>query len=329
MTSIYIRRWCFALFMTAMAFGCSARPVLAAQNPEAQRRQAPAQAPARPDLEAELRKQLEAAQAVPQDQQDARETRERLHELLRQHPPSVAQVLGLDPSLLTRPDYMNRYPALSAFIARHPEVAHNPAYFFGTSSRGDWDRNDPRSEAVRIWRDAMQGFMIFVVIGSIAAALGWLVRTLIDYRRWLRLSKVQTEVHTKLLDRFASNEDLLAYVQSPAGRRFLESAPIPIDAPASRPMHAPFGRILWSVQAGFVLALGGVALMWVSNEVSGGSQGLAEVATPIFVMGALGIGLGVGFIASAVIAYGLSRRLGLLEPPAGPAHGAEKAPAEV
>ena len=32
---------------------------------------------------------------------------------------------------------------------------------------------------------------------------------LVDHRRWLRQSKVQTEVHTKLLDRFTSNDDLL------------------------------------------------------------------------------------------------------------------------
>ena len=40
---------------------------------------------------------------------------------------------------------------------------------------------------------------------------------------------MQYQVHNKLLDRFTSNEDLLAYVQTPAGRRFLESAPIPLQ----------------------------------------------------------------------------------------------------
>ena len=47
------------------------------------------------------------------------------------------------------------------------------------------------------------------------------------HRRWSRLSKIQTDVHNKLLDRFTSNEDLLAYIQTPVGRKFLESAPIP------------------------------------------------------------------------------------------------------
>ena len=72
---------------------------------------------------------------------------------------------------------------------------------------------------------------------------------IVTSRRWNKLSKVQYEVHSKLLDRFTSNEDLLAYMQTPAGRRFLESAPI--RCPTSRDRcGAPFSRILWSVQAG-------------------------------------------------------------------------------
>ncbi len=63
--------------------------------------------------------------------------------------------------------------------------------------------------------------------------LTWLIRTFIDYRRWLRLTRIQTDAHTKLLDRLTSNEDLMAYIQSPSGRRFLESAPIALDGGAA------------------------------------------------------------------------------------------------
>ena len=44
-----------------------------------------------------------AAPAVV-DEQSARDTRDRLREIFEQYPPSVAQVLRLDPSLLTKPD---------------------------------------------------------------------------------------------------------------------------------------------------------------------------------------------------------------------------------
>jgi len=54
------------------------------------------------------------------DERDARETRERIREVLNQYPPSVGQVLRLDPSLLSKPDYMASYPTLAAFVAQHP-----------------------------------------------------------------------------------------------------------------------------------------------------------------------------------------------------------------
>ena len=66
--------------------------------------------------------------------------------------------------------------------------------------------------------------------------LVWVIRTVVDHRRWLRQSRVQVEVHSKLLDRMTSNEDLLAYAKTPAGSRFLESAPI--DPGAARAGHA-------------------------------------------------------------------------------------------
>src|SRR5438552_3460320 len=65
------------------------------------------------------------------EDQSARDTRQRLREILDQYPPSVGQVLRLDPSLMTRPDYLGPYPMLANFLQAHPEVAHNPLFFFG------------------------------------------------------------------------------------------------------------------------------------------------------------------------------------------------------
>jgi hypothetical protein len=54
--------------------------------------------------------------------------------------------------------------------------------------------------------------------------------------------EIQTDAHNnKLLDRLTANEELITYVQSPAGQRFLESAPISMEGP--RAIAAPIGRI--------------------------------------------------------------------------------------
>src|SRR5436305_1395213 len=92
----------------------------------------------------------------------------------------------------------------------------------------------PRSGAapprLRIVGDTTE--MAFVLCGFIAffALVGWLARLIADHRRWLRAARTQSEAHSKLLDRLTSNEELLAYIQTPAARHFLESAPMPLDA---------------------------------------------------------------------------------------------------
>jgi hypothetical protein len=237
---------------------------------------------------------------------DAENVRQQTQELLRRHPPSLRQVLVLDPTLLTNDDYLAPYPELAAYLAQHPEVAHNPSFYIGSPEQppGEWD---PRQAAFRMWEGLQQGLLIILVFSTITGVLVWLIRTLVDHRRWLRLIKVQTETHSKLLDRLTTQDDLLGYMQSPAGRRFLEATPIAVDA-AARPMGAPFSRVLWSMQAGVVLAVAGLGLLLVSRTA------IPEVASGLTGIGVLTVALGVGFVLSAVVAYVLSRRMGLLPP---------------
>lgn len=235
---------------------------------------------------------------------DAENIRQQMQELLRRHPPSLRQVLVLDPTLLTNDDYLAPYPELAAYLAQHPEVAHNPSFYIGSPEQppGEWD---PRQAAFRTWENLQQGLLIILVFSTITGVLVWLIRTLVEHRRWLRLMRVQTDTHSKLLDRLTSQDDLLAYMQSPAGRRFLEAAPIAVEAGA-RPVGAPFSRVLWSMQAGVVLAVAGLGLLLVSRTA------IPEVAPGLSGMGILTVALGIGFVLSAVVAYALSRRMGLL-----------------
>jgi len=277
---------------------------------------AAAQAPARrrPAAESPAATTQPAANTQVRDSgiedHNARETRERLSELLRQYPPSLGHVLRLDPSLMTSETYLAPYPALAAFLAQHPEVAHNPSYFVGELGFVTIER----SPKLRLIEETLAGLAMFIAFLSIAGIVGWLLKSLIDYRRWLRQSKVQTDVHTKLLDRFTSNEELLAYIQTPVGRRFLESAPIALDA-APRAIAAPVGRILWSVQAGLVVGLAGFGLLFATSRLSAVGADGADIAAAVYGIAVLAIAIGLGFVLSAIVAYGLSRRLGLFEPP--------------
>ncbi|HUK32450.1 MAG TPA: hypothetical protein VLV86_00985, partial [Vicinamibacterales bacterium] len=196
---------------------------------------------------------------------NAPDTQRRLQELLQQYPPSLARVLALDPTLLSNEAYLQPYPQLATLLAQHPEIAHNPSYFFDSQyrelSRRQYDYNDPRIAAIRAIDSSLGGLAAMLVGLVIIGTAAWLIRSAIEYRKWLRVSKTHVDTHAKLMDRLTSNEDLMTYMQSPAGRRFLEAAPIPLDA-GPRSLGAPFTRILWSVQAGIIVAFFGGALIY-------------------------------------------------------------------
>ncbi len=208
------------------------------------------------------------------------------------------------------------YPALASFVAAHQEVAHNPRYYLeSVSIRGELPIE---STSYRMFRGVLNDLLGFSVFLVFVGVMVWVIRTLIAHKRWARLSLVQTETHGKLLDRFTSNEDLLAYVQSPAGRRFLESAPIPLDA-SPQPLGAPVGRVLWSVQAGLVLVTAGFGLRFVSGQAP------ADASQALYAIGIVILAIGVGFILSAIVSLALSRWLGLWKPSAQSATGGAEA----
>ena len=140
---------------------------------------------------------------------------------------------------------------------------------------------------------------------TLLITMGSMAQQVVAYRRWVRQTRMQIDVHTKILDRMQSNEDLLAYVQTPAGKAFLEFAPTG-PAPETRVSSAPFGRILWSVQAGVVLAALGIGLRFAQGSVP------EEIIPAFTVLGIIVMSIGLGAVISAIVAYVLSSRLGLL-----------------
>jgi hypothetical protein len=238
--------------------------------------------------------------AAALQQPDAQRTKEELSNLLQRYPPSLRNVLSLDPTLLGNSAYLQPYPALTAFLGEHPEIERNPSFYLGDP----WMPHN-RDASTEMMGNILGALAAFAGFGMAIGLLVWLIRTLVDYYRWSRLAKVQADVHGRLLDRFSNNEELLAYMQSPAGAKFLESAPIALDS-SPRSVGAPLGRILWSVQGGVVLIAAGAGLQFLSTQVTGAAT------DPLHALGVLALALGLGFVASAIISYFISRRLGLI-----------------
>jgi hypothetical protein len=239
------------------------------------------------------------------DWDNAQRTRDRLREILSQYPPSLAQVLRLDASLLTSQAYLAPYPTLAAFLAQHPDVARNPSFFIGETRIAGLEST--HAQTMRGMSEMSVTFSVFLFFVTALGVMTYLARSVMEHRRWLHASKVQTDAHNKLFDRMSSNDELLAYIQSPAGQRFLTSTSV--VEPESRAIGAPIGRILWSMQMGVVLALAGVGL-WVGKV-----NVIEELAETMQVVGTLAIAVGIGFIVSALLSWALSHRLGLIHSP--------------
>lgn len=127
--------------------------------------------------------------------------------------------------------------------------------------------------------------------------IGFIVWTTFTTIRRFRIAKLQAGVQTKLLDKFGSGQELLAYVDSDAGKRFLESL--------TMEQRTPYGRILGAAQASVILLLLGIALLFLRGRVAGAGEGFLVLGTIMF-------SLGVGFGVSAAVSYFLSKSFGLL-----------------
>lgn len=248
--------------------------------------------------------------ASPTSNEDTAATREQLFRLLRLSP-KLTSVVARDPSLLTDQDYVNRNnPELAAFLQQHPEIMRNPDFYLFSHGIGVGNREE-RLEQV-VWPDQAFGpyraehttdYLAFGAFLAVFGAALWLLRIFVDNRRWGRTMNLQSELHNKLLDKFGSSQELLTYMNSEAGKRFLEAAPVAgSDLPS--PARLAFSRILLPLQLGVVLFLLGAGCFAFQSEPG------VEVRARVF--GILGVMTGLGFIISAGFSYLLAWRLGLL-----------------
>jgi hypothetical protein len=237
-------------------------------------------------------------QPVSNGELDAKGIKQALDRVLKTYPPSLTQVLQLDPSLLTEASYLTSYPKLATFLKEHPAVVHNTPYYIGTLK----PPTVPKPTVV--YQNAPRAYdtvTYYVVILTLLAIIAWMIRATVEQRRMIQTSRVSMEAQMKILERFASNEDLLKFIQTPAGQRFLETASMQTPA---RAVAVPITQILRSTQIGCVLIAGGVTLQlriidFMNYRFLSG-------------IGVIAIAMGTGFLVSAFSAYNLSRKLGLL-----------------
>jgi len=245
------------------------------------------------------------------------ETRDQLMAYLHESP-TLREVVATDPSLLADQAYIARTnPQLSDFLVAHPEVARNPDFylFADIPSHGEHhsDRLERRTgqeisseqELARMRQRSLDGIAPVVVFFAFTVGALWLARMLLENRRWNKAFHVQTDVHARLMDRFGSSEDLIRYMQSEPGRRFLEASPISVGIDTPQRWPGTLSRVLGPLQLGIVLTLLGVGFLVIRNS-------LVDITEPRLVFGIVALMPGLGFILSAGVTWWMSSRLGLI-----------------
>jgi len=162
-----------------------------------------------------------------------------------------------------------------------------------------------------------RGAPVIVSIG-LFLAVSWIIRLFVDSRRWNRAFTLQSDVHAKLIDKFTNSQELAAYMETEAGKRFLEGTPIQTALESGQRMPNAVARVLTPLQIGIVMALLGAGLLALRHAGP-------DTYEPMLVLGMIVLMPGIGFILSAGVTWVLARRLGMLpeSAPGGPATSRE------
>ena len=142
-----------------------------------------------------------------------------------------------------------------------------------------------------------QNVVMLIVLPALFLACSFVLWTIFSTIRRYKIARLQAEIQAKLVDRFGTTQDLIAYASTETGKDFLRSL--------SLEQRSPHDRIIVAVQAGIVSFCLGVALLFLRSRVPGGEQVL-------LVLGTIFTTLGVGFIFAAAASYSLSKSFGLL-----------------
>ncbi len=128
--------------------------------------------------------------------------------------------------------------------------------------------------------------------------IGWIATMASVNIRKSKAANAVAGLHARVLDKCSSSQDMIAYLESKAGRAFLQQA----GTEHGYPLH----RILSSLQWGCILLCAGIALLVMRH--GGFEYGAAHV---LLLAGGLSVALGAGFVFAAGASYALCQNWGL------------------
>jgi|SRR5687768_1395867 len=128
--------------------------------------------------------------------------------------------------------------------------------------------------------------------------VAWIVWVVNKSRRERVLRTI--ELQNRMLEKFTSSEEFASFIKTPEGQRYFREM-------TAEPRKNPRTKIMNSIRTGVVLVVLGTGLIAISFLV-GFDRPMEEGP---FIIGFIGLFLGLGFLASAGVSYAMSKAWGL------------------
>jgi len=143
-----------------------------------------------------------------------------------------------------------------------------------------------------------ENVVMLIVLPTLLLTFASVVKHGLDTIRRNRLARMQSDMFSRLIDRFQNSQDLVAYLQSDAGKKLFENAPVD--------KANPFARIMNSIQLGIVVTVVAGTLLLIRGMITE-----REAHEPLLILGSLLLALGLGLLASGAAAWFMSKKFGL------------------
>jgi hypothetical protein len=138
--------------------------------------------------------------------------------------------------------------------------------------------------------------MMFIFVG-IPWVLGWIYRTNLSHKRFMKILQLKAEMNSRLLDRVGTDPAVVEFLKSDAQQHMFD---VKLTDMGSR-VPPPYMRMLTAVQVSFMLLSAGLGLLYIRGYMMGdGREGF-------LFLGTLGVALGVGALLSALAAFFVAR----------------------
>jgi hypothetical protein len=138
--------------------------------------------------------------------------------------------------------------------------------------------------------------LMFVLVG-IPWVLGWIYRTHLSHKRFMKVLQLKAEMNSRLLDRVGTDPAVVEFLKSDAQQHMFDVRP----ADLGPRMPPPYMRMLTAVQISFMLLSAGSGLLYIREYMLGDGR------EAFLFLGTLGVALGVGALLSAVAAFAVAR----------------------